>query len=180
MKINIKAFIKEILPIIAGILIAMFINNWNEDRKDKKYIAKIFTSINKELSETEKDITIKIKGQNALADTLDYYKNNEKISILNIVTKVKGIYIPTIKINAWKAVSNSRIELIDYDKLSVLANIAEAKEILRMKTEKLGNFIYANTSETTIDKKKLMKLMVLDIIHTEKMIQDEIKKVVNK
>jgi hypothetical protein len=29
-----KYFTKEIIPVIIGILIALFINNWNEERKE--------------------------------------------------------------------------------------------------------------------------------------------------
>lgn len=35
--------IREIVPVIIGILIALLINNWNEDRKDKKYLNQIFS-----------------------------------------------------------------------------------------------------------------------------------------
>ncbi|MDW5290710.1 hypothetical protein [Formosa sp. PL04] len=41
--------------------------------------------------------------------------------------KVNEMYIPTIKINSWKAISNSKIELMEYDKVSTLANIEEHK-----------------------------------------------------
>ncbi len=179
MKKNIKAFIKEIVPIIVGILIAMSITNWNENRKDKNYINQIFSSINKELIETNKDIIDKISIQKSFIDTLDFYLEDNKISLLDITIKTKGIHIPTIKINSWKAISNSRIELVEYDKVSALANIEEQKEILKMKTEKLGNFFYSNTNETGKEKKELMKIVMLDIIATEIPLQKGIEGIIN-
>jgi hypothetical protein len=175
MKKNIKALIKEIFPIIVGILIALWINNWNETQKDKKYINQISSSINKELTETTEDIIDNIAIQKSLIDTLDFYKKDDKISIFDILMKVNGIQIPTIKINSWKAISNSKIELMEYDKVSTLANIEEQKEILKMKSQNLMNFIYPNTRETVIDKKELLKLMMLDIISTEITIQKQIE-----
>ena len=50
MRENIKSFFKEITPITVGILIALYINNWNENRKDRNYISKITSSINLELA----------------------------------------------------------------------------------------------------------------------------------
>jgi hypothetical protein len=47
MKKYIKAFFKEIVPIIIGILVALYINNWNENKKDEKYINQILSSIKK-------------------------------------------------------------------------------------------------------------------------------------
>lgn len=177
MKKNIKAFVKEIVTIIVGILIALWINNWNENRKDKKYIHHITTSINKELSETRDDIINNIATQKSLIDTLDFYKTEDKISLFDILKKVNGINIPSIKINSWKAISNSKIELMEYDKVSTMANIEEQRELLKMKSQNLMNFIYPNTNETGIDKKELLKLMILDIINTELAIQKQIDEI---
>ena len=175
MKNKLKAIVKEIVPIIVGILIALWINNWNENRKDKNYIDKISNSINKELTETTEDIIINVETQKSLIDTLDFYKNDDKISIFDVMMKVNGINMPTIKINSWKAISNSKIELMEYDKISTLANIEEQKELLKIKSQNLMNFVYPNTKETSIDKKDLLKLMMLDIISTEETIQKQIQ-----
>lgn len=175
-----KYFIKEIIPVTVGILIALSISNWNENRKDKNYINQISSSIDKELNETTEDIIANKKIQNSLIDTLDFYKNYDKISLFNILTKVDGIHMPTIKINSWKAISNSKIELMEYDKISALANIEEQKELLKTKSENLMNFIYPNTKETGIEKKQLLKLMMRDIISTETTIQNEIDRIIRK
>ena len=175
MKIYLIKFIKEIIPIILGILIAMNINNWNEDRKDEKYINKILFSINKELKDTNEDIVKNISGQKSFIDTIDVYLNNDEMSLYDITGKV-GIGLPSIKTNAWTAISNSRIELMDYDKVSSLATIQEGKEILNLKAEKLLNFIYTNINENGRDKKELLKIMMFEIINTEESLKKEIEK----
>ena len=97
------------------------------------------------------------------------------MSLYDITSKV-GIGLPSIKTNAWTAISNSRIELMDYDKVSSLATIQEGKEILNLKAEKLLNFIYANINEKGRDKKELLKIMMFEIINTENALQKEINK----
>lgn len=179
MKKNINFFLKEIIPVIVGILIALYINNWNENRKDEKYINQVFSSINKELVETNKDIIDNISVQKSFIDTLNFYLNDDKISLLDITIKANGINMPTIKIHSWKAFANSKIELMEYGKVSTLANIEEKKEILKMKAEKLVDFIYSNTRETEMDKKQLMKIMMFDIIQTETSLQKEIERIIN-
>jgi len=175
-----KYLIKEIIPVTIGILIALYINNWNENRKNTNYINQISSSIDKELNETNEDIIDHIQIQKSLIDTLDFYEKNTKISILIAVKKAKGIHMPKIKINSWKAISNTKIELMSYEKVSALANIEEQKKILNTKIENLMNFIYSNTKETGIDKKQLLKLMMQDIISTEKTIQNEINRIIRK
>ena len=110
MKNNFKAFVKEIVPVIVGILLALWINNWNETRKDKNYLKQITSASNKELKDSEEDIKANLLLQKAYIDTIDTYLQDEKISLIDITLKNKGIYVPTIKINSWKAISNSKIE----------------------------------------------------------------------
>jgi hypothetical protein len=45
-------FFKDIATIIASILIALYIKNRNEDRKDEKYLNQMYSSIEKELEES--------------------------------------------------------------------------------------------------------------------------------
>ena len=178
MKKYIKAFFKEIVPIIIGILVALYINNWNENKKDEKYINQILSSMKKELKESNQDIKEKIPQQKTLIDTLDFYKNNDKISIFDVMMKVNGIQIPKIRISSWKAISNSKIELLEYNRISDWANIEEQKEIMLSKTQYLMNFLYPNIKDTSIEKKELIMLMMQDIIVSEKDLQEQIEGII--
>lgn len=135
MKKNIKGFIKEIVPVVVGILIALYINNWNEDRKERKYMDTILTSIHKELTDTKVDIDEKLKIQKSFIDTVDVYIKADTLTVLDLTLQANGISIPNIRINAWKAISNSKIELLEYDILATLADIEEGKELLNIKSE---------------------------------------------
>jgi len=174
MKKIVKSFLKEIVPIILGILIALYINNWNESSKDEKYLKKMLSSLNKELTETNDEINEKIPFQNTLIDTLQFYKSNDEISIFDIMMKVNGVQIASIKTSSWKAISSSKIEMMKYDKVSALTKIEEQKELLLSKTQLLMNFIYPNVKDSGIDSKELVILMMQDIIVTEKAIKEEI------
>ena len=180
MKENIKAFIKDIIPIVVGILVALWINNWNENRKDKNYLDQITSASNKELTDTNQDIKENLLLQKSYIDSIDAYLINDNISLLDITLKNKGIYVPTIKINSWKAISNSKIELLDYKKISALAMIEEQKEMLKMKSMRLVDFLYANPKETGKDKKEFLKILMLDIIGTEESIQKDISNIITK
>ncbi|MDV2448641.1 hypothetical protein CMU93_14145 [Elizabethkingia anophelis] len=168
-------FIKEIIPVIAGILIALFIDNWNSERKDKAYVNQIFSTINSELNESKEDIKDIIPKQKSLIDSLEFHANNKNITIQDVVMKSKGIYIPQIKLNAWKSVSGSKIDLIDYKKVIRLSHIEEQKQTLTNKSDFLMTFLYNNINETDKNKKQTMKMILMDIVQTEKSIQDGIK-----
>ncbi len=167
--------IKETVPVIIGILIALFINNWNEDRKDTKYLNQIFSSIEQELEESITDIERVIPKQMASVDSIQRYLNNEEYSIYDIIIKANGVHAPSIKTNAWNAIANSKIELIEYEKLSALADIEERKENLRWRLEKQMDFMFQNMEETDKAKKEMLMMTITDMVGAEKELQVEIE-----
>ena len=177
MKKIIKAFFKEIVPVIIGILIALYINNWNENRKDEEYVNQITASMDKELRESIKDIRETMPRQKTLIDTLDFYKNDDEISILDVMMKANGIDIPSIKISSWKAISNSKIELMEHDRISAMSDIEELRENMLSKTKQLIELSYQNIKETDIEKKELIILMMRDIMVSERDLQVEIEEI---
>lgn len=160
-------FIKEIIPVIAGILIALFIDNWNDERKDKAYINQVFSTIDSELKDSKEDIIEIIPSQKSLVDSLEFYSKNEQINIIDIVKKSGGVRVPRIKTSAWKSVSSYKIDLISYNKITTLSSIEEQKEILKDKSEFLLNMTYSNLYEKDINKKQTIKMLLTDIIQTE-------------
>ncbi|MCF2873238.1 MULTISPECIES: hypothetical protein [unclassified Tenacibaculum] len=180
MKKYIKGFVKEIIPVFFGVLIALWINNWNEERKDKKYIDNFYSSLKKELSDTNKEMIKKRPSQKKLVDTLDFYSKNNTISLLQVISKAGGINGPLIKLNYWNALSNSKIELISYEKLAILTEIEEGKSLLKYKRNKLIDFIYSNMTKTTKEEKIVLKIMILELMNTEKQVQRNIQKILNE
>lgn len=172
---HLNQFFREIVSVIIGILVALFINNWNEDRKEKKYLNQIFSSIEMELEESILDIERVIPKQLASVDTIQTYLNNEKFSIYDIITRANGIHAPSIKTNAWNAIANSKIELIAYEKLSALADIQERKENLRWRLEKQMDFMFQNIETTDKAKKEMLMMTILDIVGAEKDLQSQIE-----
>ncbi|AXT52894.1 hypothetical protein D1818_19470 [Aquimarina sp. BL5] len=174
---QLSQFIRETITVIIGILIALFINNWNEDRKDKEYLNQIFSSIEKELEESLIDLKKVIPKQLASADSIEVYMNNEEVSIYDIIIRANGVHAPRIKTNSWNAIANSKIELIEYEKLSALADIQERKENLSWRIEKQMDFMFQNIEKTDKEKKKVLKMTILDIVGAEKSLLSQIEKI---
>ncbi len=177
---EIRQLIREIIPVIIGILIALLINNWNENRKDKKYLNQIFSSIEKELEESNADIKRALPKQQALLDSIDIHLNNDTMSLFDLALISNGLQKPDIKINSWKAIANSKIELIEYEKLSDLSDIEERKENLYERVEKTSDFLLVNITATTKEKKELLKMMTIDLMNAEVRLQSLIEEVIEK
>lgn len=155
------------IPVVLGILIALFIDNLNQSYKNRKFVKEIKTSIIKELQENRKTINFIRETQIRMIDTIEHYTNNQNITIQEIIVKGKGFKSPTIKNTSWNAIINSKIELMDYKTISMLSDIDGEKQILNSKTEKLADFIYLNLNSTGITEKKVLKTWILDVMDSE-------------
>jgi len=170
-----KQIVKDIIPVFFGILIALAVNNWNEDRKDKEYLNQIYSSIKNELEESKTEIKTSIPKQQILIDSIGKYLTDDAITIFEIIQKADGIQKPIIKNNSWKAIANSKIELIEFEKLSALSEIDASKEDLEFKTNKLIDFLIQNLKTTDQEKKEVFMLLSQEVLSTTKYAQLEIE-----
>jgi hypothetical protein len=115
-----------------------------------------------------------------LIDSIGKYLNDEKISLIDIIKKGGGIHGPTIKNNSWKAIANSKIELVEFEKLSKLSTIDESKKNLELKKEKLLDFMIKNLKKTSQEEKEVFMLLSQEIITNEKYLQLEIEEFLKK
>lgn len=172
---QLKQLVREIIPVILGILIALAVNNWNENRKDKQYLNQIYTSINNELEASRDELKEIMPKQKILVDTIGKYLNDESVSIFGIIRKADGIQGPTVKNNAWRAIANTKIELIDFEKLSALSELDDSKKGLEMKINKLMDFMVENLKSTSQEKKEIFMLLNQEMLSTTKYTHYEIE-----
>lgn len=99
---------------------------------------------------------------------------------MDVVNKSNGINIPQIKTNAWKSVSSSKIDLIDYDKITLLSNIEDEKATLNKKSDFLMSFLYSNIHAVDKNSKLTLELILKDILQTEKTMQKRIEQFESK
>ncbi len=163
---KIKDFLKEMVPVVVGILIALFINNWNEERNNKAYIDKMLIALNKELEENKSELSSRILEHQQLLDTIAFYEDKE-VSIVEFIGKCNGLRNASIKNTAWKAIMNSRIDLLDYEIISLLTSIDENKEDMKTQFEKLIDLIYNRAESTKSIDVQLFELTINDLLHSE-------------
>lgn len=159
---HVKHLLFEIVPVVFGILLALLINNWNEERKDRAYLQKMLAASREELAETRGHLEEVVEGQATLLDTLDRYREDARVSIYDIIAKAGGITMPTVRHNAWAAIANGQIELLDYETINALSTIAEGKENLRFKSERMAEYVYDNMTEKGADEKGTLEILLRD------------------
>ena len=168
----IKYAIGEIVLVVIGIMIALSINNWKEDLDDEKFISRIFYSIEKEMKSNEVEFNAVMPMQFSLIDTIDQYMNDEKISLSEIIIRGNGLRAPTLNNVSWNYFLNTKLELIDFNTISILTKIEQANQLLNSKISNLMEFVLENSESTNTKSKKMLKFQILNVVSSEKSLLD--------
>jgi len=163
----------EMIPIVLGILVALFINNWKESNADADFRDKVMGAIVEELKENKLELEEKIPEHYALLDTIYAYIDSDSVPIGEIVQKVQGVRIVNVKNNSWRAFLNFKIELIEYDYISTLSNIDGGQRHMEKQTDQLIDFIYSNLDDDTEIKKMIFSTLINDILHHEEVLLED-------
>ncbi|MCK0157753.1 DUF6090 family protein [Cellulophaga sp. F20128] len=117
--------IGEIVLVVIGILIALQINNWNENRKAQKLEAQIYTELKSDLLQTRNDIKKTIvkhkeifkSSQQLITDIYDKKSNSQSIYESLTSSSVEFQIIP--KTSAFENLKNIGLNTLSNDSLRI-------------------------------------------------------------
>jgi hypothetical protein len=167
MKSTIGKILTEMISVVLGILIALWLGNWKENRDDRKFISKVLFSVSKEMEENQSALEQIVNEHQELVDTIQFYLQSKDVPLWSIVNKTKGLRMVNIKNTSWKSFLNIKMDLVEYNHISLLTSIDESKQNMRAGMDKLFDFIYGNLTATEPVKKSQLMLMVNDLLNTE-------------
>ena len=81
----------DMIPVIAGILIALFINSLQENYSDKKLLESTLQSLEGEFSRNQSNIETLLPRQQTFLDSLQHYLSEKSYSVSDIGNKTKGM-----------------------------------------------------------------------------------------
>ena len=160
-------FLYDMVPVTLGILLALFINNWNENRKDQAFLDRVQSSIQQELSDNAEDLEEMVVRHQRLIDTTQQYLENDTVSVFDIFAITSGFQIPSVKLTSWQALKSSRVELVDYQLISAMTDLEDIKINLNLKIEKLMDFAYSNLRQYDEISKERLLIHFVDLLDTE-------------
>jgi hypothetical protein len=155
-----RFLLKEMIPIILGILIALFVNKQVDQNKQEQYLEKVMSSIRSEFSENVVELEAHIKEHNTFIAILEEHIGSDSLSLGEILNTTHGIQLVGIKNTTAQTLLNSNIHLTDFEKLSPLVDIQEGKTQLKLIEQELMRKIYSSLgSHDDIDKQVLRSIM---------------------
>lgn len=162
-----KKVLIDIVPVLVGILLALFISNWQQMQSEKAYIENSIQAIVKENQSNIAELENSLRRQRGFLDTLRKYKSDE-YSLYDIVQKAQGLNTPDLKSTTWKfLVQDSKHTLVDYEFINRLAEIEKYEVLINRHNEKVLDMFYQPAFFKDPELKKVCDLILQDMMNIE-------------
>ncbi len=162
-----KVFI-DIIPVLIGILLALFINNWRQSVSDKKYIQNSISAIVEENKANMDELKYAMRRQRQILDTLNRYMEDDNVSLAQAVHRGNGLYTPDLKSITWTfLVQDSKHTLVTYDYISKLADIEKYESLISRYNIKVNDIFYQPAYYSDPALKRVCQGMINDLIGIE-------------
>ena len=114
----------DMIPVVVGILIALFINNLRENYQNKKLLEGTLLSLSEEFKENIEGIQINRQRLTQLLDTLLHYREDSTNSIFDLANKANGIGFAEIHFTNWQiSLNNNSLRLLNIQTVNLLSKI---------------------------------------------------------
>ena len=163
-------FILEILSVVIGVFIAFVIDNDQKEKEDIDYVNSVIESISKEFKENKKELEDIIAVHQGVIETLKRHQLDDEVNLSYILSVTDGVRVVQIKNSSWKTFLYPNIRLVNYRVISLLSDIDEDKNILKLQLQKLADFLYQGNNSNMKNRKQTFKLIISDLLNTEKVL----------
>jgi len=158
-KENIKKLFFEFIAAFMGVLIAMGLSNWQQDRKENDFIRKSVASIYRDNIKNIESMKLQLNDLETYIDTFSYYKNDETFTIRDIIKKNKGLRLQSVQFDGWEMLERSNLIFkLDYNVASHLSNLEDQSNIIGVRRNGITDIFFSSPYATTSKDKKTMRI----------------------
>lgn len=137
--------IGEIVLVVIGILIALQINNWNEERKTEKiastYVGKIIGDLDRDLKNIDSLVALAKSNRTVANGYFNYYKNQENPEVETLLDTIQQLilakyrYTP-VNFTFKDMLSSGNSNLLDENQRAALIDLANSQDFFLIVFEK--------------------------------------------
>jgi hypothetical protein len=133
----------ELVTVIAGILIALFVNSIQEKRADKRNLDETLHSLSLEFDKNRDNIKSISDRLQRFRDTLEFYEKDTSLSIYDLTVKSPGLTIAKLYTTNWQVtLSSNSLRLINFETVTLLSNIDAKHQELKDQGATLTSLVY--------------------------------------
>lgn len=140
---TLRKFAFELLTIIAGILIALFVNSIQERRNDERVLGETLRSLSLEFDKNLDNIKAISDRLIRFRDTLAFYEKDKSLSIFDLTVKAPGLGTADLYTTNWQvSLSSNSLRLISFETVTLLSKIDAKHNELKDQAAILNNLVY--------------------------------------
>ena len=133
----------ELVTVIAGILIALFVNSIQEKRADKKNLDETLHALSLEFDKNRDNIKSKSHRIQRFRDTLEFYEKDASLSIYDLTVKSPGLTLVDLYTTNWQVtLSTNSLLLINFETITLLSEIEAKHNELKEQGQILTSLLY--------------------------------------
>jgi hypothetical protein len=163
----------DMIPVIGGILIALFINNLQEDRRDNILLESTLESLAAEFEKNQKNVELYLPRQQRFLDTLRFYLNDKSLSISDIAEKAQRMGTPEIYSTNWRSsLSNNSLRLMNFTAVNLFSRIDSKHEEIKTQETFIYPMVYGpfwfKKGEGSWEHRKALEAWIVSLIGNER------------
>jgi hypothetical protein len=175
MKSEIRKIFFNTIPVIIGILLALFIDDYRQAQSDQQFVSQTLEAIATDFETNIQNLEEVVVRQVSLLDTLEKYQDDPELSLMETIFQAGGLKVETIRNVIWKSFISRNFNVIEYELIARLTDIEEFKEIKHKMEERILSFVYENGKSKKLKDKQLFTWIIQDLIGVEEQLITEQK-----
>ncbi len=177
---KIKHYSIDFIIVTAGVLIALFLNNFKENHQERKYHTASVETIKNEIEANYKQLESVIEKQKNLLDTINKYTTSDMSIGELIVGKSGGLKGTTLSNSGLEFYKKNQLNLIDFELMNKLIGIDKTIRLIDVKMEKLLDFLYPNLFVNSEESKKLTIFQLNNLLSSETYLMKQYKEFIDE
>jgi len=153
----------ELVTIIAGILIALFVNNIQEQKRDREILQVTLQSLSVEFAKNIENMQRIQPRLERFRDTLSFYQTQKEFSLNDIAVKAPGLTTADLYTTNWQAaLSSNSVRLLRFETVTLLSQIDAKHRELKDQSTVLSSIVYSPALYKTGDEAMVYRKVIGD------------------
>jgi preprotein translocase subunit Sec63 len=159
----------EFFVVLLGVLLALFIDTWWQDQRDKKLVETVLHDIRLEHQHNLVLLTEFLKKHQMVYDTTVVYLNDPSVSVWDVIQRAtKGLQTTSVSSVSWNAFSNGKLTAMPFNQIRSLSNCETECAVVNEQVKRVVDHLYQYNDDTSNKAKRLFSLLMYDLIDAER------------
>jgi len=164
---RILEFLKEISIVVIGVVIAVSIGNYKENKDNEMYIEKTLLAVENEIKLSQSEIDTVLNRHIKLYEKLENEIGENEQTLGELISSSGGFQVASIKNVSLRFFISNKAELLEFQLISQLLDIELKSEMLSDKIKLLSDFAYDNVNDGNEEVKIKFAYLLANVIDGE-------------